>query len=212
MHPDEKRAFGDALRRLFAVYGEPVTVALLDAWFEDFEQYPLAVVEAAMRCHRADPAAGMFKPTPAHLMKHLQGTPDERSARAWSKVLQGIRRAGANYTVVFDDALIHAAIDSMGGWPTLAHTTTHELVHAERRFRSFYAAYAQPGRSAPPYPARLVGLLDAGGGSHGSFNSLRYLGDEHACIAVERGGHYNAVRVEGPQPFGPHLIGPPGRT
>lgn len=77
--PDDKPLFSRAMTRLFAIYGDELTPALLHAWWGALEEFPIEDVMAAMNLHAKDPKAGMFRPTPAHLMAHLTETlPRER--------------------------------------------------------------------------------------------------------------------------------------
>lgn len=66
-------------------------------FFKAMEQYPFDQVSMALMAHMRDPKAGMFQPTPAHLIGHIQGragndgrpTADE----AWAIALTSIDEA-----------------------------------------------------------------------------------------------------------------------
>lgn len=77
--PEDKVLFSRAMARLFALYGDELTPTLLQAWWGALEEYSVDEVMQAMNHHAKDPKAGMFRPTPAHLMTHLTETiPRER--------------------------------------------------------------------------------------------------------------------------------------
>lgn len=83
MTPVDRKAFALAMSRLFALYHDELTDAVLDAWWGVLAAYPLAEVLEAMTAHAADPKAGMYRPLPAHLIGHLTETlPARRRERA----------------------------------------------------------------------------------------------------------------------------------
>lgn len=89
MDESNRGAFGKAMTQLFAVYGATVTTPLLDAWWGVLVSYDLAEIQRAMTLHVSDIEAGMFRPTPAHVLKHLTETiPRERQWIAKSKIAQ----------------------------------------------------------------------------------------------------------------------------
>lgn len=74
----DRPLFSRAMTRLFAIYNDELTDALLHAWWGALEGYTLEDVQAAMSAHATDPKAGMFRPTPAHIVNHLTTTLAER--------------------------------------------------------------------------------------------------------------------------------------
>lgn len=58
---------------LFGVYGDEVTRQLLDAWWAIFQPCDLDDVRAGMLAHVTDDKAGMFRPTPAHVIERMRG-------------------------------------------------------------------------------------------------------------------------------------------
>jgi hypothetical protein len=68
-------------------------------------------------------------------------------------------RVGAYTSVCFDDGLIHAAIEDMGGWVKLCRSTTDDLGYLQKRFCDAYKAYA--GREGDvSFPPMLAGEHD----------------------------------------------------
>lgn len=70
----EKPEFGRAVTQLFAIYDMEVTSKVLTAWWGVLAPYHLSAVLAAMNLHASDPEAGMYRPTPAHVRRHLERT------------------------------------------------------------------------------------------------------------------------------------------
>lgn len=81
MNTADRRGFAQAIGRLFAIYGESVTEAVIDAWWGTMQPYPFADVLEGMNRHAVDPQAGMFRPTPAHVIKHMEALNTERARR-----------------------------------------------------------------------------------------------------------------------------------
>ena len=83
----DRKPFAEAMTQLFAIYGDKLTKPLLNAWWGLLERYPLERVKLAMNAHASDIEAGMFRPTPAHILKHLERTiPDAEAAALAAKV------------------------------------------------------------------------------------------------------------------------------
>lgn len=70
----DKHEFSQAVNQLFAIYDTEVTDKVLRAWWGVLSPYHLQAVLAAMNLHAGDPVAGMYRPTPAHIRRHLEVT------------------------------------------------------------------------------------------------------------------------------------------
>ncbi len=81
MNAGDRRDFAAALAQLFVVYGDSVTPALADAWWGALLPYPIHDILQAMNRHAVDPEAGMYRATPAHIVKHLEAIEAERAQR-----------------------------------------------------------------------------------------------------------------------------------
>lgn len=128
-------------------------------WWQLLQPYAADRVETAFRGHFADPDAGCYFPKPADIVRRIDGTRTDRALQAWGKVQQALRSVGAYRDVVFDDALIHLAIEDQGGWPKVCRTLVDELSYLQHKFCEAYRAYA----AQPPidYPALLTGDANA---------------------------------------------------
>lgn len=74
MQPADRATFAIAMTRLFAIYGDELTDALLDAWWGVLGPYELRDVRWAMNAHATDPDKGRFRPTPADIIRHITET------------------------------------------------------------------------------------------------------------------------------------------
>ncbi len=126
-------------------------------YFNALRDYDLDAVIQALGDHVRTPGRCNFFPKPGSLIELMDGTKATAAMRAWSKVDKAIRSYGRNRSVVFDDALIHAVVDEMGGWLKLCETgSERDLEFLKNNFCKRYEASGRP----TDYPAVLMGALD----------------------------------------------------
>ncbi len=156
MNQSDQARFAALLTDVLAFYGQAVSGFALSVWWEACKGFEYEAVQRALSRHATDPERGMFAPKPADVVRQVQGTPTDRAARAWSVTLDAASRVGAYTDVVFDDPIIHAAIEDMGGWVALCRTDTDRLSYLQHRFTEAYRAYANRG-DLTTYPRKLTG-------------------------------------------------------
>ncbi|WP_104401796.1 DUF6475 domain-containing protein [Vibrio penaeicida] len=161
MNLSEKTLFAQLLYLTASLYmRKDLSREMLGVYWKALEHYDLEEVRTALNQHVRNPDTGQFFPKPADVIRLLEGTTDTRGERAWSKVHDAIGSVGVYSSVVFDDAVIHAVINEMGGWVTLCHTDSDELPYRHNEFVKRYQSYAT--QSPATYPRVLVGLSEAG--------------------------------------------------
>ena len=141
------------------VYGKTPSDAAIGMNFRALAKYPLAQVRRALDGHLSDPDSGRFMPKPADLIRHIDGDPQGQALQAWSKVEQAIGRVGPWQTVVFDDPVVMATIEDMGGWIELCKVTDKELPFRRNEFTKRYQGYQM--RAPDHYPNRCIGMAEA---------------------------------------------------
>lgn len=187
MTPADRERFAQLITDALAFYRRDTSRFALDVWWQACQAFDFEQVSKALTAHAMDPEQGRFAPMPADIVKHLQGTRTDRSLIAWGKVLDGMQRVGAYETVCFDEGLIHAVIEDMGGWVKLCRSELTELPHVQRRFTETYRAYA--ARGAVQFPPLLPGAHDAGNTLRG-YSSAKpvFIGDPQRASEVFRLG------------------------
>ncbi len=155
MQPSDKPKFLTVLAGVHDFYGKEISEFAGQVWWQSCERYDLEQVTKALSAHLMDPERGQWMPKPSDLVRQLEGTQTDRSLVAWGKVLEAIRRVGAYSDAVFDDGLIHASIEDIGGWASLCRSEIDDLPHFQRRFCDSYRAYAR--RPDVQYPPLLQG-------------------------------------------------------
>lgn len=160
MTPDEKPQFTEVIADVMAYYGREMTPFLLGIFWDGLRRFEFADVSRALSVHAQDPDRGQYAPRLADITRLLEGSTQTQGMRAWSKVERAIRSVGQYQSVAFDDPLIHAVIDGMGGWCALCATSVEQLSFRAREFERSYAAY-RLRRETPSFPPRLIGRAEA---------------------------------------------------
>lgn len=181
MRPSDRARFASLLTDAMAFYRRDVSEFALDVWWQACEGFDLEQVGKAITAHALDPELGRFPPMPADIVKQLQGTRTDRALIAWGKVYGAMKDVGGWSSVAFDDPVIHATLEDLGGWPRLCASKIVDLPHEQRRFCDTYRAYAT---KPVPYPAILDGMHAASGAKV----TPVLIGDKARAKAIAEGG------------------------
>lgn len=196
MSENDQTEFAAMLSEVMKYYGRPLTPMQLDMWVGGVSGYTLEQCRHAFNVHVRDPEHGQFPPKIADFARILGGTRTDRAAVAWGKVFDAMGRVGAYSDVAFDDAVIHAVVQDMGGWPRLCRWETSELSYAQHRFTESYRSLAE--RGVEGYPRVLSGdrSPDADYERRGIPVPVAVLiGDPKRCAAVIAGGGDSRAQV-----------------
>ena len=156
MTPEDRQRFAELIADVLGFYGQKVSQFGLGVWWQACQPFEFQAVQRALGRHAMDPERGQFAPKPADLVRQMQGTPTDRAAKAWSVVLDACSRVGAYSDVVFDDPIVHAVVEDLGGWPSLCRTDASQLSYTQHRFLTAYGAYVHRD-DLGAYPRRLIG-------------------------------------------------------
>lgn len=195
---DTKRDFAKVLTAtLVGVYGKPRPDAdVLTIWFAALQRYDLAEIRGALSKHVSNPDTGQFPPKPADVVRYIDGSGDSVAALAWMKASRAIGSVGRFQSVVFDDPLIHAAIDGMGGWPRFCDVKVDELPFLQKRFETAYRACKE--RGVTEYPRQLTGISEMenrANGYHDRIAPPMLVGEPERCRLVLEQGGGTALRI-----------------
>jgi hypothetical protein len=182
------KRFHEVLAGVHDFYGKDLTPFALQVWELACSQFDVEQVTKALSAHLMDAERGQFMPKPADIVKQLQGTNSDRALLAWGKVFDAMQSVGSYKSVVFDDGLIHAVIEDLGGWPKICRYSNEELQFLQKRFCDSYRAYA--GRKDVTYPAQLTGEHDQQNAKFGhvSMNGPMLIGDKQKALDVKSSG------------------------
>lgn len=191
--PADKRRFALAIHALAEYYGKPMSDGVLSLYWQGLDGYDINVIESAIGKHLRNPDNGTWMPKIADIIKMIEGNTADMAVVAWKKVIDAISRVGQYQSIAFDDPLIHAAIDGIGGWPALCQLPETELVFVQKRFEQIYRGYRSRGET-PVYPRYLVGVSEIqNAGSGYKPSPPRLVGNQERAALVVRNGSDNAA-------------------
>lgn len=188
MTPQEYEQFVTVIADVHEFYKQPLSEFSLTVWWEAMRQYDLSAVSDALGRHVVNPDTGQFMPKPADVVRMLDGGTQDSALLAWAKVKSAIARVGPYETVAFDDPLIHACLEELGGWPKLCSTPTEkDLEFRGNEFVKRYRGYRM--RSATPeYLRSLAGLNEQRNNQIGVETPVKLIGDADAARRVVDAG------------------------
>jgi hypothetical protein len=155
MQANDRAELTQLVSDVLGYYRQQVSPFTLQVWLQAMQPFDMEQVRKAMSQHATDAERGQFAPKVADIVRILQGTVTDRAMLAWGKVHDAMGSVGAYTDVVFDDAVIHAVIEDLGGWPKCCRQPVDELSYLQHRFCEGYRAYASRGQF--DYPKRLPG-------------------------------------------------------
>lgn len=188
MQRDDFARFSRLLGAWSEIHSRTLSSAAVALWWQALQRFDIDSIEAAFQRQLTDPDTGQWLPKPADIIRILEGTRVDRAAVAWGKVLDAIRRAGAWRDVVFEDPVIHLAIEDQGGWPKVCSTSMEDIGYLQHRFCEAYRAHsAQP---VTEYPRMLVGLAGSHNRTAGAaLEPPVWIGEPGRCqLVYDRGG------------------------
>ena len=136
--------------------GTPPSKLKIEIYSKALAQFPIVEIKKAIEKMIITRVFPSF-PKPAEIVQEIQGKQEERSAIAWAKVVDTIRRGGNYESVMFDDPVIHEVLDFMGGWPATGEWLESELKWKQKEFERMYTIMAVNSRKQLSY---LPGVIE----------------------------------------------------
>ena len=171
------------------VYGKSFTSAVINIYWNVLKAYRYEEIKTAIKRHLENPEFGRFLPKPSDIIMAIDGSPQNQALRAWTKVAQAIKRVGIYTSVAFDDALIHAVIEDMGGWIKFCSIDDKQLPFTVKEFYERYRGYTVNRPTS--YPKYLVGVVESKNRSAGyKYDPPILIGDESKARHVIATGNH----------------------
>lgn len=192
---DDWEEFRQVWKGAFKVYGKEPDDFSMEMVFAALKRFELAEIKRALVAHLNNPDEGRFVPKPADVVRGIEGDTGGRALGAWSNVQDGIRRAGAYGSVVFDDPITMRVIDDMGGWIGLCHASSDEEPFKRAEFERRYRAYAP--RPPTEYPSKLLGIIECENGEKYAHRteSPYLIGNPERAMLVYQSGVSSVQRI-----------------
>ena len=159
----------------------------IEIWFETLREYDLSAVKKAFTNHLRDPDNGKWMPQPSDIIRQIDGGVGDQAELAWDKAFKAVSLVGAYSDVVFDDAIIHAVVDGMGGWVKFCAGEYKDFDFKRHEFIAKYRTIRNCGMSE--YVGVLQGISNAQNRMHGfRLQPPMLVGNESKALDVKRLG------------------------
>lgn len=160
MHKTDFEAFSGMWEAVHGMYSQkPLNDMAITLAFRTLARFELADVQRAVESHLNDTDAGRFMPKPADIVAQIEGDSETKAMLAWTKYHDALQRVGTYESVVFDDPLIMAICEDMGGWCHFGKSLEKDIPFIRNEFVKRYRGYTKN----PPasYPPKLTGITEA---------------------------------------------------
>lgn len=187
MTENDKHEFVEWLQGVAAMKRVDLSPAVIRIWYQTLIEYDLGAVKLAFEKHLKDPDGGHWMPQPSDIIRIIDGGVGEQAELAWAKAFRAVSLVGAYSDVVFDDAIIHAVIDGMGGWVKFCAGEHKDFDFKRLEFVKAYRAIKNRGVSE--YVGVLQGISNAQNRMHGfRLQPPMLVGNESKALDVKRLG------------------------
>jgi len=170
--------------------GKQPTANQIEWAFEVLKDFELQQIKRGLVLHARDQKAGQFQPKPADVIRHIEGSIDDRKASgeyAWVRVMEAMGSHGTYQSVAFDDAAIHYAIEvAFGDWVRLGKVDV-DSPFPRKEFCAAYAAY-RPGNGHLKYLPGILERDNSAGGQADWIPMVVFIGEEAKAKAVMNSG------------------------
>jgi hypothetical protein len=147
------------------LYGKRISAQLTDIYWRALKSYEMEDVQKAFQFHINNPDGGQFFPKPADIVRYIEGCGETKALNAWAKVERAISQVGIYQSVAFDDALIHAVLEDMGGWIKLCSITNEQRPFCANEFQKRYMGYVN--KNPARHPKYLFGVTECDNAKNG---------------------------------------------
>jgi hypothetical protein len=158
--PRDVKRFAAVMMALAECFDKELSEYKLEVFFESLRELSIEEVEAAARWlmrHRT--ITGTF-PVIAEFFQALEKVQADnldladRAELAWRKLVWAIENYGYYQSVSFDDAILHAAIEALGGWLKITDGENRDWYESQLQWRKkeFVQIYQALARKNSPLP------------------------------------------------------------
>lgn len=185
MDHSEKPRFAQAMAGLAAIYSKDLPEILVEVYWDSLKRFDFKAVGVAFKRHY-EGESGAFWPKPSDIITIIEGSSEDRSIVAWYKVDKAVRERGPYVSVLFDDPVIMATIEQMGGWVDFCNSPDEEdhKFKGERFKKAYRANLKNPELD---YPSKLIGISEANSNMRGikASEPVALIGSPEKCAEVK---------------------------
>lgn len=195
MEPRDISKFTTMMAGIGELYGKDISAQLTDIYWRALKHYELQDVQRAFQVHVNNPDKGQFFPKPADVVRFIEGSGETKALQAWAKVEKAMIQVGRYQSVVFDDPLIHAVIEDMGGWIKLCAIKNEGLPFYANEFQKRYMGFVL--KKPNLYPKYLCGASEQENAKNGFESAAPLLiGDAEKAVEVMRSGGGRLLEIQ----------------
>lgn len=205
MQTSDIQTFSALMAGVGELYGKTISATLTNIYWRTLKCYDIEDVQRAFNAHIHNPDCGQFFPKPADIVRFIEGSGETRALFAWTIVEKAIQQVGIYQSVVFDDPLIHAVLEDMGGWVKLCTMTHAEMPFRANEFQKRYLGFVlkKPNR----YPRYLCGIIESENTKNGyACEAPLLLGDASKAEEVMSSGNGSSLLQQQPSKSFSELI------
>ena len=180
--------------KVLAFYKQDTSPFTISIWCDALSCYDIKQVSAAFSAYTRRNENFRANPTPADIVKLIEGSGSDQASRAWEKVDKAVRTVGGYKSVIFDDPIIHLAIEEVGGWGALNNQDEETFKFTANHFKSAYKGHVM-STNRPAHKKHLVGFAEAENSSAGrKIEPPVLLGDQNSAMLTYKSGD-NAAKM-----------------
>ena len=177
------------------LYAKTISSHLIDIYWQALKRFDLIDVQSAFQTHINNPDCGQFFPKPADVVRFIEGSGETKALHAWAKVEKSIIQVGSYQSIVFDDAIIHAVIEDMGGWIKLCAIKNDDMPFRANEFQKRYMGFIS--KSPNRHPKTLCGIAELDNAKNGyTTDAPLLIGDAKKAEQVIESGRGVSLSVQ----------------
>lgn len=181
MTNQDRTEFEIILIALAEIHDKTLSPPQLDLYFNALADFDIATIR---KIANNLAKTSKFFPKPADFREQILPNLDAQASLAWDKLYTAFINAGVYRSVVFDDPIIHAVLNSLdGGWIGYCNLSHEELKWYRKDFERLYKNYAPlvlSGRIETP--KALPGLHEKDDKSTNEAKTPVFIGDKQKYL------------------------------
>lgn len=123
------------------LYGKTISSMLTEIYWKALQHFEMKDVQQAFEVHINNPDCGQFFPKPADVVRFIEGSGETKALQAWAKVYRAIIHVGSYQSIAYDDPIIHAVLEDMGGWIKLCSVKNDQMPFCANEFQKRYMGF-----------------------------------------------------------------------
>lgn len=181
MDSRDKKEFLKILTGLAELFDKKISDALFGIYWQALEDLSLGDFN---RAANSLALTAKFFPKPAEFREQILPAMSAQAAIAYKKLEDAFSSAGVYRTVVFDDPVIHAVVENLGGWMHYCNLPEVEVKWYRKEFEKHYANFAPliAAKRLKP-PTMLFGVFAFEENTTDESKTPRLIGDHQKALA-----------------------------